>query len=87
LIVLNDDTAMPAVELAETTKLSGSPTMVFAILGAALVLLLLLFYWRYSQVRATLDRRDRIGAFVFFVVVGIPVLTVSVLLTARAFAA
>jgi hypothetical protein len=61
--------------------------MALAILGAALVLLFVLAYWRHSQTRPPLDRRDQIGVLVFFLVVGIPFLALSVALIARTFTA
>jgi hypothetical protein len=45
-----------------------------AFLGIALWLLLAATAWKYSTIRLTLHRYDRIGAFVFFIVIGLPVI-------------
>jgi hypothetical protein len=51
--------------------------MAFALLGVAMWLLLAMAGWKYSSSRRSLARFDRIGALVFFLVIGVPVLVVG----------
>ena len=51
--------------------------MAFALLGVAMWLLLAMAGWKYSSFRPLLTRFDRIGALVFFLVIGVPILVVG----------
>ena len=51
--------------------------MAFALLGVTMWLLLVLAGWKYSSFRPLLARSDRIGALVFFLVIGVPILVVG----------
>jgi hypothetical protein len=53
------------------------------IVGIVLWLLLAAAAWRYSRIQPALDRYDRIGAWVFFIVIGVPVLISAMALIAH----
>ena len=54
-----------------------------AFLGIILWLLLAAMAWKYSTIRTELHRYDRIGALVFFIVVGLPFFFVGFALIAQ----
>jgi hypothetical protein len=56
------------------------------LLGAFAWILLVLFAWKYGTARATLHPQDRLGAAVFFTVVGLPVFVGGLALIAHAMA-
>ncbi len=53
------------------------------VIGILLLILLTAAAARYTAVRSTVDHHDRVGAFVFFTVVGLPAITVGLILIAR----
>ncbi len=57
--------------------------MLAAVIGVIFLLLLAAAAARYSIVRPTLNRYDHIGAYVFFIVVGLPIAVVGLLLIAH----
>jgi uncharacterized membrane protein YdbT with pleckstrin-like domain len=57
--------------------------MLAAGIGVILLVLLAAAVARYSIFRAALDRYDHIGVYIFFLVVGLPVVAVGLLLIAH----
>jgi hypothetical protein len=58
--------------------------MMAGLLGALVLILLALTAWKYGAARTTLHPSDRLGATVFFTVVGVPVLVCGLALIAHA---
>jgi hypothetical protein len=57
--------------------------MVPGLLGIVLWILLAAAAWKYSTIRPTLHRYDRSGAFVFFMVIGLPSFIYGLVLVAQ----
>ena len=56
--------------------------MLFLVIGAALLIFLAAILARYSTFLSKLADHDRTGAFIFFIVVGLPVVIAGVALIA-----
>jgi hypothetical protein len=54
-------------------------------LGIAVLVLLAAAAWKYSTIRPTLHPYDRMGAVVFFTVVGLPLVIAALALVAQPF--
>jgi cadmium resistance protein CadD (predicted permease) len=57
--------------------------MAAVFLGMAVLVLLAATAWKYSTIRPTLHRYDRMGAAVFFLVVGLPFFVAALALIAQ----
>jgi hypothetical protein len=57
--------------------------VLFLVVGALLLVLLAAMLARYSMFWGPLEGSDRLGALVFFVVIGLPVIIVGLALIAR----
>ena len=57
--------------------------MLLLVIGVLLLILLTAAAARYATFRSTVDHYDDVGASVFFIAVGLPVLVVALVLIAR----
>ena len=66
-------------------RASGGLHVLFIVIGIVLSVLITAAAWGYSRAKPRLDRYDRMGACIFFIVIGLPTVIVSLILIADYF--